>query len=50
MCKRCCDLQQKGEVSSEGSVVWMSGGSGQFDEDGSYKGDSGTFADDDDGG
>ena len=45
VCKRCGDQQHKGEVSSDGSVVWMSGGSGQFHEDGSYTGDSGTFAD-----
>ena len=45
VCKRCGDRQHKGEVSSYGSVVWMSGGSGQFSEDGSYTGDSGTFAD-----
>ena len=45
VCKRCGDRQHKGEVSSDGSVVWMSGGSGQFHEDGSYTGDSGTFAD-----
>ena len=32
-------------MSSDGSVVWMTGGSGQFHEDGSYPGDSGTFAD-----
>ena len=45
VCKRCGDRQHKGEVSSDGSVVWMSGGSGKFHEDGSYAGDSGTFAD-----
>ena len=45
VCKRCGDRQHKGEVSSDGSVVWMSGGSGQFSEDGSYTGDSVTFAD-----
>ena len=45
MCKRCGDRQHKGEVSSDGSVVWMSGGSGQLHEDGSYTGDAGTFAD-----
>ena len=45
VCKRCGDRQHKGEVSSDGSVVWMSGGSGQFHEDGSYTGDAGTFAD-----
>ena len=45
VCKRCGDRLHKGEVSSDGSVVWMSGGSGQFHEDGSYTGDSGTFAD-----
>ena len=45
VCKRCGDRQHKGEVSSDGSVVWMSGGSGQFHEDGSYTGDSGSFAD-----
>ena len=39
------DSIRKGEVSSDGSVVWTSGGSGQFSEDGSYTGDSGTFAD-----
>ena len=25
VCKRCGDRQHKGEVSSDGSVVWMSG-------------------------
>ena len=34
VCKRCGDRLHKGEVSSDGSVVWMSGGSGQFHEDG----------------
>jgi len=43
--KRCGDRQLKGEVSSDGSVVWMSGGSGQFHEDGSYTGDAGALAD-----
>ena len=32
-------------MSSDGSVVWMSGGGGQFHEDGSYTGDSCTLAD-----
>ena len=45
LCKRCGDRQHKGDVSSDGSVLWMSGGSGQLHEDGSYTGDSGTFAD-----
>ena len=45
MCKYCGDRQHKGEVSSDGSVVWMSGGSGQFHEDGSYMGDSGPSTD-----
>ena len=45
VCKRCGDRQHKGEVSSDGSVVWMSGGSGQFHEDGSYMGDSRPFTD-----
>ena len=45
VCKRCGDRQLKGEVSSDGSVIWMSGGTGQFHEDGSYTGDSGTFMD-----
>ena len=39
VCKHCVDRQHKGEVSSDGSVVWMSGGSGQFHKDGSYMGD-----------
>jgi len=43
--KRCGDRQHKGDVSSDGSVIWMSGGSGKFHEDGSYTGDSGTFMD-----
>ena len=47
VCKRCGDRQNKGEVSSDGSVVWMSGGSGQFHEDGSFMGDSGPFTDGD---
>jgi hypothetical protein len=50
VCKRCGDRQYKGDVSSDGSVIWMSGGSGKFHEDGSYTGDSGTFADGGDGG
>jgi DNA-directed RNA polymerase subunit RPC12/RpoP len=45
VCKRCGDRQYKGDVSADGSVVWMSGGSGKFHEDGSYTGDSGTFMD-----
>ena len=45
VCKRCGDRQHKGDVSSDGSVLWMSGGTGSFHEDGSYTGDSGTFAD-----
>ena len=43
MCKHHGDRQHKGEVSSDGSVVWMSGGYGQFHEDCSYMGDSGPF-------
>ena len=45
VCKRCGDRQLRGEVSSDGSVIWMSGGSGKFHEDGSYTDDSGTFMD-----
>ena len=45
ICKCCGDQQHKGEVSSDGSVVWMSGGSARFSEDGSYTSDSGIFAD-----
>ena len=47
VCKRCGDRQYMGEVSSDGLVVWMNGGSGQFHEDGSYMGDSGPFTDGD---
>ena len=36
MCKRCGDRQYKGEVSSDDSVVWMNGGSGQFHEEGTW--------------
>ena len=43
--KRCGDRQHKGELSSDGSVIWISGGSGQFSRDGSYTGDSRAFAD-----
>ena len=50
VCKRCGDRQYRGDVASDGSVVWMSGGSGKFHEDGSYTGDSGTFMDGGDGG
>lgn len=50
VCKRCGDRQHKGDVSSDGSVIWMNGDSGQFHEDGSYTGDSGTFSDGGDGG
>ena len=50
VCKRCGDRQYKGGVSAGGSVIWMNGGSGKFHEDGSYTGDSGTFADGGDGG
>ena len=45
VCRRCGYRQHKGDVSSDGSGTWMSGGSGQFHKDGSYTGDSGTFAD-----
>ena len=50
VCKRRGDRQYTGDVSSDGSVIWMNGGSGKFHEDGSYTGDSGTFADGGDGG
>ena len=45
VCKRRGHREYKGVVASDGSVVWMNGGSGQFHEDGSYTGDSGTFMD-----
>ena len=45
VCKRCGDRQYNGDVSSDGSVIWLNGGSAKFHEDGSYTGDSGTFAD-----
>ena len=43
VCKRCGDRQYKGDVSADGSVIWMSGETGQFHEDGSYTSDSGTY-------
>lgn len=45
VCKRCVCRQHKGDVSADDSVVWISGGSGQFHGDCSHTGDSGTFAD-----
>jgi DNA-directed RNA polymerase subunit RPC12/RpoP len=41
VCRKCGDRQLKGKVESDGSVMWFSGGSGQFDKDGSYTGDAG---------
>ena len=46
VCRTCGDRQLKGKVESDGSVMWASGGSGQFDKDGGYTGDAGgAFAD-----
>jgi DNA-directed RNA polymerase subunit RPC12/RpoP len=41
VCRKCGDKQVKGKVESDGSVVWFSGGSGRFDEQGVYTGDAG---------
>lgn len=41
VCRKCGDRQLKGKVASDGSVMWFSGGSGQFDKDGGYTGDAG---------
>ena len=39
--RKCGDRQLKGKVESDGSVMWFSGGSGQFDKTGSYTGNAG---------
>jgi DNA-directed RNA polymerase subunit RPC12/RpoP len=46
VCRKCGDRQLKGKVEPDGSVIWFSGGSGQFDKDGGYTGDAaGAFGD-----
>ena len=41
VCRRCGDRTVKGKVESDGSVAWLSGGTGHFDESGHYTGDAG---------
>jgi len=41
VCRKCGDRQLKGKVEPDGSVIWFGGGSGTFDKDGGYTGDSG---------
>lgn len=41
ICKKCGAKTHKGTVSADGTVLWFSGGSGKFHDDGSYHGDSG---------
>ena len=50
VCKRCGARKHQGTVSADGSVMWFGGGTGTFDEDGSYQSDSGGYGDGGDGG
>ena len=45
VCKRCGAKKHQGTVSADGSVIWFSGGTGTFHEDGRYEGDGGGYAD-----
>ena len=41
ICKKCGHREKKGEVASDGTVIWSDGTSGHFHKDGSYVGDGG---------